>query len=94
VPGGWTPTPPQAVLAAAGHRAGRRRAAVAGLTARETEVLRHVARGLSTREIAAQLVLSPKTVERHIESIYGKAQVRSRAAATLFAMQHDLVTPA
>ena len=84
----------QAVLAAAGHRAGRRRAAVAGLTARETEVLRHVARGLSTREIAAQLVLSPKTVERHIESIYGKAQVRSRAAATLFAMQHDLVTPA
>ena len=84
----------QAVLAAAGHRAGHRRAAVAGLTARETEVLRHVARGLSTREIAAQLVLSPKTVERHIESIYGKAQVRSRAAATLFAMQHDLVTPA
>lgn len=84
----------EAVLAAAGHRVGRRRTAVAGLTSREVEVLAHVARGLSTKQIAAQLVLSPKTVDRHIESIYGKAGVRSRAAATLFAMQHDMVTPA
>lgn len=81
-------------MSAVGHRVGRRRTAVAGLTAREAEVLQQVARGLSTRQIAARLVLSPKTVERHIESIYDKAGVRSCAAATLFAMQHDLVIPA
>jgi len=82
------------VLAAAGHRQGRRKPAVAGLTAREVEVLQWVARGQTTKQIAAQLVLSPKTVERHLESIYSKAGVRSRAAATLFAIEHDLATPA
>jgi HD-GYP domain-containing protein (c-di-GMP phosphodiesterase class II) len=80
------------VLAAAGHRQGRRKPAVAGLTAREVEVLQWVARGLTTKQIAAELVLSPKTVERHLESIYSKAGVRSRAAATLFAIEHDLAT--
>lgn len=83
-----------AVLAAAGHRTRRRRPAVAGLTGRELEVVQLVAGGLSNRQIAARLVLSPKTVERHLESIYAKAGVHTRAAAAVFAMQHDLVTPA
>jgi HD-GYP domain-containing protein (c-di-GMP phosphodiesterase class II) len=80
-----------AVLAAAGHRVPRRRTGVAGLTPRELEVLRLVARGRSTREIASELVLSHRTVEHHIENIYTKAGVRTRAAAAAFALQHRLV---
>jgi HD-GYP domain-containing protein (c-di-GMP phosphodiesterase class II) len=81
------------VLDAAGMPVGRRREQVAGLTAREVEVLRLLARGLSIREIARTLQISPKTVDAHIQHIYRKAGVSSRAAATLFAMQHDLVRP-
>ena len=54
-------------------------------------MLRLVARGLSIKAIAAQLTISPKTADAHIQHIYAKAGVSSRAAATLFAMQHDLV---
>ena len=50
-----------------------------------------LARGLTNRQIAAALGISVKTVGAHVEHIYVKAGVRSRAAATLFAMQHDLV---
>jgi HD-GYP domain-containing protein (c-di-GMP phosphodiesterase class II) len=81
----------EAVLSAAGHRAGRRAGSVAGLTAREVEVLRLAARGLSTRQIAQRLVMSPKTAGNHIEHIYAKIGVDSRAAASLFAVQHGLL---
>jgi HD-GYP domain-containing protein (c-di-GMP phosphodiesterase class II) len=59
----------EAVLAAAGHWVARRQVGVAGLTPREVEVLRPLARGLSSREIAARLVISHKTARNHIEHI-------------------------
>jgi DNA-binding NarL/FixJ family response regulator len=65
--------------------------APAGLSDREVEVLRLVARGLSNREIAQRLVVSPRTAEHHVQHIYSKIGVSSRAAAALFAMEHDLV---
>jgi DNA-binding CsgD family transcriptional regulator len=63
----------------------------AGLTARELEVLALVAQGNTNREIAAELVISPHTVRRHLQNIFRKLGVSSRAAATAFAVQHDLV---
>jgi HD-GYP domain-containing protein (c-di-GMP phosphodiesterase class II) len=80
-----------AVLGAAGHRVARRREGPAGLTQREVEVLVLLARGLSNKAIAAQLVVSPKTVGHHIEHIYRKIDCSTRAAASLFAMQHGLL---
>jgi HD-GYP domain-containing protein (c-di-GMP phosphodiesterase class II) len=80
-----------AVLGAAGHRVARRREGPVGLTQREVEVLVLVARGLSNKAIAAQLVVSPKTVGSHIEHIYRKIGCSTRAAASLFAMQHGLL---
>ncbi len=65
----------------------------ANLTGREVEVLRLVAAGRTNREIAAELVLSPHTVARHLNNIFAKLGVSSRAAATAFAYDHDLVTP-
>lgn len=81
----------EAVLGAAGHRVVRRRTGPAGLTAREVEVLRLLARGLSNKEIAAALFISAKTVANHVEHIYSKIQASTRAAASLFAMQHGLL---
>lgn len=66
-------------------------AAPGGLTAREVEVLRLVARGRSNNEIAAELVVSEKTVARHLSNIFGKLDVSSRTAAAAFAFEHDLV---
>jgi HD-GYP domain-containing protein (c-di-GMP phosphodiesterase class II) len=80
-----------AVLVAAGHRVPRRREGPAGLTPREIEVLRLLARGLSNKEIAARLVISPKTAGNHIEHIYAKIDASSRATASLFAMQNGLL---
>jgi HD-GYP domain-containing protein (c-di-GMP phosphodiesterase class II) len=80
----------EAVLGAAGHRVSRRREGPAGLTPREVEVLRLAARGLANKEIAERLVISPKTVANHIEHIYAKIDASTRAAASLFAMQHGL----
>ena len=81
-----------AVLAAAGHRVCRtRRESVAGLSEREVEVLRLIARGHSMKEIAQLLVISQKTVDHHIQHIYNKIGISTRAAAALFAMQHDLI---
>jgi HD-GYP domain-containing protein (c-di-GMP phosphodiesterase class II) len=80
-----------AVLGAIGHRVPRRREGPAGLTAREVEVLRLLAQGLSNKEIAARLVISPKTAGNHVEHIYSKIDASSRATASLFAMQHGLL---
>ena len=82
----------EAVLAAAGHRVRRRRAWPAGLTSREVDVLRLLARGLSKREIAGRLVLSPKTIGAHVEHIYAKTGANNRAMAGLFAMRHGLMS--
>jgi len=80
-----------AVLTAAGHRAPARREWPAGLTAREVDVLALLARGHANKEIARRLVVSPKTVSNHVEHIYLKLGVSSRAAATLFATQNGLM---
>jgi predicted ATPase/DNA-binding CsgD family transcriptional regulator len=64
---------------------------MAGLTAREAEVLRLVAKGQSNKEIAAELVLSVRTVERHITNLYGKIAARGKADATAYAILHGLV---
>jgi HD-GYP domain-containing protein (c-di-GMP phosphodiesterase class II) len=79
-----------AVLAAAGHRAPHV-TRPAGLTEREAEVIGLVARGLQTKQIARVLGISVKTADRHIQNAYAKISVSTRAAATLFAMQHGLV---
>jgi DNA-binding NarL/FixJ family response regulator len=63
----------------------------AGLTAREVEVLRLVAQGLTSKEIAEQLVISFRTVTTHLNAIYSKLGVSSRSAATRFAIEHHLV---
>lgn len=65
----------------------------AGLTAREAEVLALVARGLTNKEIAVQLDISVKTAGRHLENLFPKIGVTTRAAAALFAMQNDLLRP-
>jgi DNA-binding NarL/FixJ family response regulator len=62
-----------------------------GVTARELEVLRLVAAGRTNRAIAAELVLSERTVERHVSNIFAKLGVSSRAAATAFAYEHELL---
>ncbi len=85
------------MLVAAGHgepraSTGKRPQNPGGLTRREVEVLRLAARGLTTREIAGRLYISPKTADHHIQHIYGKIGVSTRAAAALWAMQHTVVT--
>jgi HD-GYP domain-containing protein (c-di-GMP phosphodiesterase class II) len=80
-----------AVLSAAGHRVPRRREGPAGLTAREVEVLRLLARGLSNKQIAQQLVITPKTASNHVEHIYAKIDASNRAGASLFAVAHGLL---
>ncbi|MHB8689772.1 MAG: HD domain-containing phosphohydrolase [Solirubrobacteraceae bacterium] len=85
-----------AALAVAGHPARPRHRAQhwpAGLSDREVEVLRLIARGSTNRQVAALLFLSEKTVGRHVENVYAKLGVSSRAAAALFAMEHQLLDP-
>lgn len=84
----------EAVLAVAGQQVpGHRVSRPAGLTEREIDVLRLVARGSSNADIARELVVSRRTAEHHVQHIYGKLGVSTRAAAALFAMQHGLFTP-
>jgi HD-GYP domain-containing protein (c-di-GMP phosphodiesterase class II) len=79
------------VLRAAGHPTRGRQAQPSGLTAREVEVLRLLARGLTNKEIADGLGISPKTAGRHTENIYAKIGVSNRARASLFAVTHGLM---
>jgi HD-GYP domain-containing protein (c-di-GMP phosphodiesterase class II) len=65
----------------------------AGLSERECDVLRLVASGLATKQAARQLGISPKTCDHHIQSVYSKVGVSTRAGATLFALEHGLVAP-
>ena len=67
------------------------RRATYGLSERELEVLRLVATGKSNREIASTLVISEHTVARHLQNMYAKLGLSSRAAATAFAFEHELV---
>ena len=84
-----------AVLAAAGQPSVplRRASWPAGLSDREIEVLRLIARGRTNKQVAASLHLSAKTVGRHVENLYAKIGARSRAAAAVFAMEHHLLDP-
>jgi HD-GYP domain-containing protein (c-di-GMP phosphodiesterase class II) len=82
-----------AVLEAAGQASRPPRVArPAALTEREVDVLRLIARGQANKQVAATLGISPKTVGHHIERIYAKAGVTTRAGATLFAMEHGLLS--
>jgi DNA-binding NarL/FixJ family response regulator len=63
----------------------------AGLTAREVDVLRLVAQGLTDAQVAEKLIASRRTVSTHLTSIYSKLHVASRSAATRFAFEHGLV---
>jgi DNA-binding NarL/FixJ family response regulator len=80
---------------AKGHRlAGQPRSSPAfpgGLTEREIEVLRLLAQGHSDGQIAGVLVISPRTVNAHLRSIYSKLGITSRHAATLFALKQQLI---
>ena len=62
----------------------------AGLTSREVEVLGLVATGMTNAQVAEKLFLSPRTVQRHLNSVYHKIGVSSRTAATRFALEHGL----
>jgi HD-GYP domain-containing protein (c-di-GMP phosphodiesterase class II) len=82
-----------AVLEAAGQASRPARVArPAGLTEREVDVLRLVARGCANKQVASALGISAKTVGHHVEHIYAKAGVSTRAGATLFAMEHGLLS--
>jgi DNA-binding CsgD family transcriptional regulator len=72
-------------------RARRSPAYPAGLTAREVEVLRLVAQGLTDAQVAERLVISLRTVTTHLTSIYNKLGINSRVAATRLAVEHHLV---
>lgn len=62
----------------------------AGLTKREAEIIALLAQGLTNREIAGHLVLSVKTIERHVANAYSKMEVHNRVEAATFARDHDL----
>ncbi len=79
------------VLDAAGQTAPRV-ARPEGLTEREAEVVGLLARGLQTKQVARRLGISPKTADTHIQNAYRKMGVSTRAAATLYAMEHGLVS--
>lgn len=79
------------VLSAAGHLVEKRKSRTTDLSEREIEVLRLMARGLTNKQMAAQLVIAEKTVGHHVQHIYNKIGVSTRAAAALYAMQNDFL---
>jgi DNA-binding NarL/FixJ family response regulator len=88
------PVAVEAVLHAAGQPAQQPTPRPDGLTPREIEVLRLVARGASNKEIAASLVISEKTARNHVERTYAKIGVSNRIGASMYALRHGLVTTA
>jgi HD-GYP domain-containing protein (c-di-GMP phosphodiesterase class II) len=93
--GGLDPDAVRCVLAAAGQPVKQARPErPAQLTARELDVLRLIARGHSIKQMAQQLTISPKTVDTHIQHIYEKIGVSTRAGATLFAVEHNVLANA
>jgi HD-GYP domain-containing protein (c-di-GMP phosphodiesterase class II) len=90
--GRLAPEAANAVLVAAGQP-GRPVRRPAGLSDRECQVIGLLARGLATKQVARRLGISPKTCDHHIQNLYAKVGVSTRAGATLFAMQYGLVTP-
>ena len=91
---GRSMTPEQALAASEPAMTAKRRAPSAypdGLTVREVEVLRLVALGLPDAQVADKLVISPRTVQGHLRSIYTKITVNSRSAATRYAVDHKLI---
>jgi HD-GYP domain-containing protein (c-di-GMP phosphodiesterase class II) len=91
--GALDPAAVEAVLRAAGHRAGRPNVRPGGLTPREVEVLCLVARGSSNKEIAKTLVISEKTARNHVERTYAKIGASNRIGASMYALKHGLVNP-
>ncbi|HEX2373783.1 MAG TPA: HD domain-containing phosphohydrolase [Actinomycetota bacterium] len=90
--GRFDPECARAVIQAAGQRPSRSRSPwPRGLSDREVEVLRLLAGGLSNRQIAAALVISPRTAEHHVQHLYTKIDASTRAAAAMFAMEHGLL---
>ena len=90
------PRATRAVLVAAGHgepgsRVRKRPQNPGGLTRREVDVLHLAARGLTTRQVADRLVISPKTADHHIQHIYTKIGVSNPPAAALWALKHDVI---
>ena len=81
-----------AAVVVVGRRSGATLDRPNGLTDREGQVLALLARGLLTKQVAKVLSISVKTADRHIQNIYAKIGVSSRAAATMFAMEHGLVS--
>lgn len=94
--GAFEPRAVNAVLVAAGHGEptapkARSKPHPGGLSRREIEVLRLAAKGLTTRQIADHLYISPKTADHHIQHVYDKIGVSSRAAAALWAIEYEVV---
>jgi HD-GYP domain-containing protein (c-di-GMP phosphodiesterase class II) len=83
----------EAVLEAAGHAPAPPRPRPADLTEREVEVLVLLARGLTNKQIAERLVVSPRTIQHHVAHVYAKIDRRTRAGAAMFAMEHRLAGP-
>jgi HD-GYP domain-containing protein (c-di-GMP phosphodiesterase class II) len=79
------------VLSAAGHHIEKRRGRSTDLSEREIEVLQLMARGLTNKQMASQLIIAEKTVGHHVQHIYNKIGVSTRAAATLYAVQNELL---
>jgi DNA-binding NarL/FixJ family response regulator len=88
--GALCPEAVNALIASAGHDL-RPAPRVAGLSDREVEVLRLVARGLTNKEVAAKLEISPKTAGHHLQHVFEKLGVTTRAAATMIAVQRGLI---
>jgi NarL family two-component system response regulator LiaR len=94
VGGGGAVLDPHVVPAVLGEVArGQGGTGVEELTPRERDVLRLLARGLSNRELAAELFVSEKTVKTHVSSILGKLRLADRTQAALFAVRHGLAQP-
>ena len=68
-----------------------RRSRTDGLTNREVEILRRVTSGLTNRQLAEELGISTRTIDAHLRSVYAKLGVKSRGAATRYAIEHHLV---